>query len=66
MAIAAPGLADAADDDHRRRVVARYVFVYLDDVIKFAERWRNQLLNTTTTRAAAESAPPALDRLRQD
>lgn len=72
MAIAAPGLADAADDDHRRRVVARYVFVYLDDVIKFAERWRNQRLNTTTTPsgrrispASSGSTPPGLTALRR-
>ena len=66
MAIAARALANAADDDHRKRVVARYAFVYLDDVIKFAAPWRNQLLTRTNTRAAAESALPALDRLRQD
>src|ERR1700733_1873126 len=66
MAIAARALAAAAPNDHRKRVVARYVFVYLDDVIRFAGPWRNQLRRRNATRAAAESALPALTRLRKD
>jgi hypothetical protein len=66
MAIASRALAAAATDAHRKRVVARYVFVYLDDVIKFAAPWRNRLHRNEATRAAADSALPALKRLRYD
>lgn len=66
MAIAARALAAAAGDAHRKRVVARYVFVYVDDVIKFAAPWRNRLRRIEATRAAADSAVPALNRLRHD
>jgi hypothetical protein len=66
MAIAARTLSAAATDAHRKRVVARYVFVYLNDVITFAAPWRNRLHHKEATRAAADSALPALKRLRQD
>jgi hypothetical protein len=66
MAVAARGLAAAATDPHRKRVIARYVFVYLDDVIRFGAAWRNELAREDATRAAAESSLPALDRLRAD
>jgi hypothetical protein len=66
MAIAARSLSASAADAHRRRVIARYVFVYLDDVIRFAAPWRNRLRADPRSRAAADSALPALKRLRQD
>lgn len=66
MAVAARELAVAASDPHRKRVIARYVFVYLDDVIRFGAAWRNQLARQDSTSAAAESASPPLDRLRRD
>src|ERR1700733_4287198 len=66
MAVVARLLASAAPDPHRKRVIARYVFVYLDDVVRFAPAWRNQLLGAASTKAAGESALPALTRLRND
>lgn len=66
MAIAARALARTASYAHRKRVVARYAFVYLDDVIKFAAPWRNRLRRSDATLAAADSALPALKRLRRD
>ena len=66
MAIAARALARAANSPHRKRVVARYVFVYIDDVIRLGAPWRNQVRRQQTGRAAADSALPSLTRLRQD
>jgi hypothetical protein len=66
MAIAARALVGATSDPHRKRVIGRYVFVYLHDVIRFAAHWRNTLARASPTRPAADSALPALQRLRQD
>jgi hypothetical protein len=66
MAVAARALAAAAPTDHRKRVLARYVFVYLHDVIRFAPAWRNALVRDPRSRATAEAAKPALERLRRD
>lgn len=66
MACAARSLARAAPSDHLKRVLARYVFVYLHDVTKFSAAWRNQLLGVERTRLTAVAAVPALKRLRTD
>lgn len=66
MACAARALAAAAPTDHLKRVLARYAFVFLHDVTRYAPAWRNRLLEDKPTRATAEAASPALDRLRGD
>jgi hypothetical protein len=66
MACAARALAAAAPSDHLKRVLARYVFVFLHDVLRFAPAWRNQLLKDEARRATAEAAAAALERLRVD
>lgn len=66
MAVVARTLAGATPDPYRQRVVARYVFVYLDDVVRYAPAWRNTLRRDPKTSAAADSAEPALTRLRAD
>jgi len=66
MAIAARALVAATPDPHRKRVIGRYVFVYLDDVVRFAPAWRNTLARDAKHRAATEAAVPALRRLQRD
>jgi hypothetical protein len=66
MAITARALVRATTDPHRKRVVGRYVFTYLDDVVKFAPAWRNVLSRDSRTAAAAGSALRALRRLQGD
>jgi hypothetical protein len=66
MAAAARALAGAAPTDHRKRVLARYAFVYLHDIVRFAPAWRNALARDPRSRATAEAAKRALDRLRRD
>jgi hypothetical protein len=66
MAVATRALVDATPDPHRKRVIGRYAFVYLHDVIRFAAPWRNSLANNARHRATAEAALPALERLRRD
>ena len=66
MACAARALARAAPSDHLKRVLARYVFVHLDDVVRYGATWRNQLLKNPRTKPTAEAALPALERLRRD
>jgi hypothetical protein len=66
MTAAARALACAAPNDHRRRVLGRYVFVYLHDVVRFTPEWRNALLADPRTKATAQAAEPALRRLRHD
>lgn len=66
MVAAARALARAAPTDHRKRVLGRYLFVYLHDFIRFAPAWRNVLLAGPRTRVTAQAAEPALRRLRRD
>jgi hypothetical protein len=66
MALAARALVAATPDPHRKRVVGRYVFIYLDDVVRFAPAWRNALAKSARQRAAAAAAAPALRRLQRD
>ena len=66
MACAARALARAAPSDHLKRVLARYAFVHLHDVDRFAAPWRNQLLRDDRTAATARAAEPALERFRRD
>jgi hypothetical protein len=47
-------------------VIGRYVFIYLDDVVRFAPAWRNALAKSARHRAAAQAAAPALRRLQRD
>jgi hypothetical protein len=64
MALAARALARAAPDSHYKRVLARYVFVHLDDVIRFGSAWRNEV--RAQSEPAFRAAQPALERLRGD
>ncbi|MEA2496384.1 MAG: hypothetical protein QOJ29_4295 [Thermoleophilaceae bacterium] len=66
MACAARALARDAPSDHLRRVLGRYAFLHLHDVIRYGAAWRNRLLKETATKATAEAALPALERLRRD
>jgi hypothetical protein len=66
MAVAARALVGATTDPHRKRVVARYAFVYLHDVVRFAPPWRNAVLQDARYGPTAEAALPALERLRRD
>jgi hypothetical protein len=66
LAIAARALVDATPDPHRKRVIGRYVFIYLDDGVRFAPAWRNALAKSAKHGAAAEAAAPALRRLQRD
>ncbi|HXI18596.1 MAG TPA: hypothetical protein VNM48_19705, partial [Chloroflexota bacterium] len=66
MACAARTLARAAGNDHLKRLVGRYCFVHLHDVVRYAPRWKNQLGRSPATQVAVEAAAPALARLRRD
>jgi hypothetical protein len=66
MALAARSLIRASPNSHRKRVLGRYVFVYLHDVVRFGASWRNAVRKNERTRPAADAALPALKRLRQD
>lgn len=66
MSAGARALARAAPTDHRKRLLGRYVFVYLHDVVRFAPAWRNALLAAGRTRVTAQAAEPALRRLQRD
>jgi hypothetical protein len=64
MALAVRALVRAAPDSHYKRVIARYVFVHLDDVIRFGSAWRNEVRGRSEP--AFRAAQPALERLRGD
>src|SRR5664280_885867 len=66
MALVARELVRSAPDAHRKRVLGRYVFVYLHDVVRFGASWRNAVRRRKGLKDAAESALPALERLRRD
>ena len=68
MALVARALVREAQDGHRKRVLGRYVFVYLHDVVRFGPAWRNEVRSGggSARSAAAAAAQPALDRLRHD
>lgn len=66
MALAARALVRASQDNHRKRVLGRYVFVYLHDVVRFGAAWRNAVRRRKGLGPAADAALPALDRLRRD
>ncbi|MBA3807042.1 MAG: hypothetical protein H0X28_01410 [Solirubrobacterales bacterium] len=64
MALAARALVRATTDSHHKRVLARYVFVHLHDVIRFGAAWRNEV--RALSEPAFQTAGPALTRLRGD
>ncbi|HEY5193773.1 MAG TPA: hypothetical protein VIJ39_07885 [Solirubrobacteraceae bacterium] len=68
MALVARALVREAQDGHRKRVLGRYVFVYLHDVVRFGPAWRNEVRarGGAACTAAAAAAQPALERLRHD
>ena len=65
MMAAASVLAGTAPDDFRRRVVARWVFVYCHEFIRWARRAKNELRGRTGMRDTVRELEQALDELEK-
>lgn len=65
MMAAASVLATTAPDDFRRRVVARWVFVYCHEFIRWARRAKNQLRARKDLRETVRGLERALDELEK-
>ena len=65
MMAAASVLAGTAPDDFRRRVIARWVFVYCHEFIRWALRAKNELRRRTGTRNTVRQLEQALNELEK-
>jgi hypothetical protein len=65
MMAAASVLARTAPDDYRRRVVARWVFVYCHEFIRWARRAKNELRRRNGLRETIRALELALDELEK-
>ncbi len=65
MMAAASVLASTAPDDFRRRVLARWVFVYCHEFIRWARRAKNELRGRTNLRETVRDLERALDALEK-
>lgn len=65
MMAAASVLAGTAPDDFRRRVLARWVFVYCHEFIRWARRAKNELRGRKDRRETVRELERALDQLEK-
>lgn len=65
MMAAASVLAGTAPDDFRRRVIARWVFVYCHEFIRWARRAKNELRRRGGMRDTVRKLEQALDELER-